>query len=418
MQQDYISQIWNRFKKAESVSFKSENEETDAINTILENLKRFKYDFEKKILEPAKSLQITPDVSTHKLGDKSNPHIRAIYRVEEAISNLEDQLKMQLADPFKEEEDETNMDLDSDTLDDMDPASDIDTTDLGGTLESAEVEESYNYYNKMHPEKNKDSDVLQLNGWNYSNGEIWDEKGVCSISYDPEQDKILVNELSDPDGVDQELIATCNSVDELDDALVNFAELSDLAPEMKERFAEYIEEQRHNAANEDISDLFPKDTEIDDEIPADDAYPTIIDDWEYLESDPEFNGNPTLLYDKGNFVVFIQKDADSSNLQPYYVNTLEDGESQEHTTADLNSLCKWLEVNELPVPTEDAKFALEGSIHEAEENKDKKDKEADCCKKLPKDMKCVKDDPSTTTLAPAMKKPTLAKIEEIKAKKK
>lgn len=414
MQQDYISQIWNRFKKVESVSFKSEDEQTDAINTILENLKRFKYDFEKKILEPARSLQITPDVSTHKLGDKSNPHIRAIYRVEEAISNLEDQLKMQLADPFKEE-DETGADAPA-VSDDMDLADDIGTTDLGGTLESAEVEESYNYYNKMHPEKNKESDVLQLNGWNYSNGEIWDEQGVCSISYDPEQDKILVNELSDPDGVDQELIATCNSVDELDDALVNFAELSELAPEMKERFAEYVEEQRHNAANEDISDLLPKEDPM--EAPAEDTYPTIVDDWEYLESDPEFNGNPTLLYDKGNFVVFIQKDADSSNPQPYYASTLDGDESQEHVTADLNSLCKWLEVNELPVPTEDAKFALEGAVHEAEEKKDKKAKEADCCKKLPKGMKCVKDDPSTTTLAPAMKKPTLAKIEEIKAKKK
>lgn len=304
--QDYVSQIFSNFRKRESAS-KHEDSHKDAAQTVLDNLKQIKYDFEKKVLEPAKDLQITPDFSD---ADKSNPHIRAIYRVMDTISDLEDQLKVQASDPFRKEEENDTVGADAPSMPDAepDPSEDIAISDGGGDIEESaqKPEDSNSYYRNMHPE----------------------EPPV------PQQ-------------------------------------------------------------------------------------PVIIDEWEYMAQDPEFLDNATLLYDKNRVVVFIQRDKDSENPQPYYANTINmDQENQEKQSASLDDICKWLEVNDLPVPTEDAKLALQGnadeSINEAKEDK----KDGKKCK-LPDGMKCVKDDPSTTTLAPAVKKPEVAKVEEPeKAKKK
>ena len=163
------------------------------------------------------------------------------------------------------------------------------------------------------------------------------------------------------------------------------------------------EEPPVEEANEDsMIDPINEEPEQDLELPSTEE-PTIIDEWEFLASDPEFNGNATLLYDKNKFVVFIQKDSDKENLQPYYASTLDAQQvSQEHETADLDSLCKWLEVNELPVPTEEAKLALKGFSSEAKEEK----------VKLPDGMKLAKDNEEISTLAPKVPEPEVAKIEE------
>lgn len=407
--QDYVSQIFSNFRKCESAP-KHEDAHTDAAQTILDNLKRIKHDFKWKVLEPAKDLQVTLDFSDHKLADKSNPHIRAIHRVMDAISDLEDQLEVQASDPFRKEEENDNVGADAPSMPDAepDPSEDIAISDGGGDIEESaqKPEDSNSYYRNMHPEKT-DDEILQLNGWNYSGNEIYDDQGVCSIVYDPDSDMIVVYELMDPDGIEQEQVATCSSVEELDDALTNFVELDEIAPEMKEAFANYIAGCRGQEVHEDA------------EEPPVPQQPVIIDEWEYMAQDPEFLDNATLLYDKNRVVVFIQRDKDSENPQPYYANTINmDQENQEKQSASLDDICKWLEVNDLPVPTEDAKLALQGNADESI-NEAKEDKKDDKKCKLPDGMKCVKDDPSTTTLAPAVKKPEVAKVEEPeKAKKK
>ena len=440
---DYVSQILDSFKsknenvkkkeskpKSESLrkSLKSEDTRSNkqAIHEILGNLKQLRQDFEEKILIPAKNLDMNPDNSFIKGGDKSNPHLRAIYRLEEAMDFLKDQLKMQLMDPIKDEEGRDDVGADaplnnSELPSTSSPAPSEPQQNLEEpTLESRvrKIEESYRYYQGMHPEI-KD-ELLQINGWTYSGNEIWDNSGICSIVYEPDEDKIFVFELLDENGVDQDLIATCDSVDELDDALTNFVELDEIAPEMKEAFAQYVENQRSHQ-NEAIEDLDFAANTIEDDVEFQE--PIIIDEWEYQANDPEYNGNPTLLYDKGGFVVFLQKDADPENEMPYLAMTagFNNGD-QSHQEATIDALCKWLEVNEYPVPTEDAKIAFSGEsfqnpdemIGESKEDKKDKEEQKDFVKKLPDGMKRVKDDPSTTTLAKVMDDPKVAKIEEPK----
>lgn len=429
---DYVSQLWTslgKMPKAESSkprarsqrSMKSESAHTDSIKTVLANLEQFRRDFQEKIAKPAAGLNINTDSSFIKGGDKQNPHIRAIYRIEEAIDNLRDQLKAQLTDPFKDEDGEdvgADAPLNGNDMAAPAPATSSDNLNTDMTLESRsrvrKVAESYKYYKSLHPDV---EELLQLNGWTYSNNEIWDDSGVCSITYEPDEDKIFVFELMDPDGVDQELVAQCDNVDELDSALTNFVELSEIAPEMKAAFAEYIEQQRSQNNEEVVMEA--EDFDAIDEPSTDvvSTEPIIIDEWEYLAQDPEFNGNPTLLYDKGEFVVFLQKDSDPENDQPFYVNALSGQENLEHVFADIDSLCTWLGVNELPVPTDDAKLAFSGAASESvNEAEDKKKNEKPKCK-LPDGMKEVKDDPAITTLAPEVEAPKVAKVEEPKNKK-
>ena len=391
---DYISCLFNSMKtksESEKVSeiktkvvkpsmktkvqeVKMEDAHSAAAAEILENLKQFKIEFDRKIMKPAMNMEVSHTSNPIKGGDKSNPHIRAIYRLEDAILHLEDQLKLQASDPFRNNQE--------------------------AAPESAEIEESNRYYQELNPEVNAEDEILHLNGWSYANGEIWDENGTCSISYKADDDTICVYELLDTDGVDQELVGTVSSVEELDTVLTNFAELDEIPTEMKVRFSEYIEQQRPEANEDTIEDSIAEEPEKD--LPTTDE-PTIIDEWEFLASDPEFNGNATLLYDKNKFVVFIQKDSDKENSQPYYTNTLDANQySQEFQTADLDSLCKWLEVNELPVPTEEAKLALKGFSSEAKEKQPK----------LPDGMKLAKDNEEISTLAPEVPKPEIGKIEE------
>lgn len=304
---DYIYQLFDSFsKKNESVEPKilsrsrilnrskilNESVQDRAIEDILENLKYIKYDFEKKVLNPAMGLSINTHSDPLKGGDRVNPHVNAIYKVEDAIAHLEKQLKFQLQDPFKDAEWE----------------------------ESSDMDESDHYYRSMHPE-------------------LSDDRGICSTSEE------------------------------------GLGDLSLDAPEV--------------------------------------PMPIIIDEWEYLASDPEFGGNPTLLYDKNSLVVFIQKDSDPESEEPYYANgLLANGENLEFVSSDLDSLCQRLSLNEFPVPTEEAKAALKGmsveSVSESEEKKEEKEK----LPKLPDGMKYAEDDQEISKVAPKVTEPKVANIEE------
>lgn len=392
---DYVSNIFDVFRvKSEAIL----KEDVSDIDNLIATLTQFQMDFEQKVMNAAGFLINNAHYDNPKLGDKDNPMLASLARIREAIEQSISYLRTLKQDPLANE-DEMGL---SNTGADIPNMPDLNVPDMSGDIGSigaGEIEESNRYYNQMNPDKVNPDEVLKLNGWNYANGEIWDDQGICSISYDKDNDCIHVTELLDPDGIEQETIADVHSVEELDNVLTQFVELDELASEMKQAFAEYVEQQRGIETDEAA------------ELPPVASEPTIIDEWEYLVNDPEFNDNSTLLYDKGNVVVFIQKDADSENSQPYYVNALSGNENTEYQTASLDDLCKWLEVNELPVPTEDAKQALKGevaeSVSEAKEDKD-------CCKKLPKGMKCAKDDPSITTLAKEVEDPKVAKIEEPK----
>ena len=406
MSRNYIELLWDSLKSRQesettktprrrSEAFESrkvshkkafENAHTDAIHEILDNLVHLEHEFKHKILIPSKKLDLAADASTHKLNDKSNPHLRAVYRLEEAIRNLRDQLNAQLSDPFLDEDNETGAQA---------PTSEVPTIpDTGSdepTMEArvVKVDESYVYYKGFHKDSANDNEVLCINGWNYANNEIWDDLGVCSIVYEPSEDKIFVFELMDPDGVEQECIATCTDVSELDDALTSFVELKEIAPEMKERFAEYIDSKRGTKSEEDEPENEPE----------------IIDEWEFMESDPEFNGNATLLYDKGSFVSFIQKDADPENPLRYYVAAagIDSEESDIFTeVATLEEACTWLEMNGFPVPSEEAKARMENPETINESSK----------------MKEVKDDQTISTVAPKVKKAKIASTKETSVKKK
>ena len=146
--------------------------------------------------------------------------------------------------------------------------------------------------------------------------------------------------------------------------------------------------------------------------------PTIIDEWEYLANDPEFDGNATLLYDKGGFVVFIQKDSDLENPQPYYVQTAGFENNRETQESDFEVLCKWLEINEYPVPTVEAKEAFLGIVESVnEEAKAKEETDYDktmkeLCKDAPKDFKCAQDDPEIGRVAKEVDDPAKGHVDK------
>jgi hypothetical protein len=374
-------------------SMKSESAHTDAIQETLDNVLKIQEEFKLSIVLPmrASDIKVNPvSDGDLKLGDKANPHLRAVTKVEEALENLVSQLKMQLSDPLPEDDETVDVTIHS--------------------TEGEEMEESDHYYRQMHPELDGVEETIQVNGWNYKNGEIWDDQGLCSISYDKDNDCIHVAELMDPDGVDQETIANVHSVDELDDVLTQFVELDELAIEIKQAFAEYIENQR-GSVNEAEDDLEDMDIEGSEEIAPE---PIIIDDWEYLASDPEYYGNPTLLYDKGDFVVFIQKDTDPEETEPYYVQvSIGNAQPQDYQSDDIENVCMWLETMEAPVPTEDAVLAfsaepkaeLEESVNEeATEEKEKI--------KLPKDFKEAPNDEEIARTAKKVESPKVSDTEE------
>lgn len=313
--QDYVSQLLNSFKSTKTEpksekkikpslkrNFRAESKEIKSAEEILENLKRMKYDFEKLVLTPARELKMN---GLGNGGDKSNPHLKAVYDVEEAFRSLEDHLKAHMADPFKDEDGEMGADAP------------LNTSDLN--TEPVQQEPAAE---PMEPE--------------------------ISLEEDSEEDS-------------------------------------------------------------------------EEDVPA--VQPTVIDEWEFLESDPEYYGNPTLLYDKGSYVVFIQKDSDPENELPYMVQTAGFGNlNKTHQDANISELCKWLEVNEYPVPTAEACDAidmalgssLEESVNESDDGKNKSDKEAtvDDYVKIPDGMKRAQDNPEITKLAPRVEDPKVAKIDE------
>lgn len=387
---DYISTIFDSFK-TKSEAYRETGEVND-LNDLIDELSSFKRDFENKIMKDAAGVLTVSADSPVKFGDKVNPVPLSLNRINDALQQTIAYCKLLKQDPLANEDD---MSLD---LPDMPDISMDVSLDASNSLEEQEIKESNYYYNKLHPEKG--DEILQLNGWNYSNGEIWDDKGVCSISYDQENGCINICELLDPDGVEQEIVATVHSVEELEDALVQFAELNELAPEMKEKFAEYIQER---PIQEDT--IAPEPDEV-----------KIIDEWEYIAEDPEFEGNSTLLYDKNSFVVFIQKDSDPENPEPYYVQTAGFEVNREHQDSDFEVLCKWLQVNEYPVPTQEAKNALLGiveSINEKAEETAYDKTMKQLCKSAPKDFKCSKDDPEIARIAKEPQKPKVGKAESI-----
>lgn len=153
----------------------------------------------------------------------------------------------------------------------------------------------------------------------------------------------------------------------------------------------------------------------EDNMPSDSSEVRIIDEWEYLKNDPEFDGNSTLLYDKGSFVVFIQKDSDLENPAPYYVQTAGFELNQEHQESDFETLCKWLEVNEYPVPTQEAKDVFLGiveSINEKAEETSHDKAMKELCKSAPKDFKCAKDDPEIGRVAKKVDDPAKGHVDK------
>lgn len=399
---DYVSNIFDVFRtKMESVSKNEAAIATENPAALVTELKKLHNDVE-VLISGVDFGSVQTSVENPKLGDKANPLFSALSKIRDDIETAISYARVIGSDPMPNEDE---MGLGSTGADapvnpELEPA----PVDAGAQNTELELEESDNYYRQMNPDKVQD-EVLKLNGWNYANGEIWDDQGVCSICYEPEKDCICVSELMDPDGIDQEVIAEICSIDELDAVLTQFVELDEIAPEMKQAFAEHVEQQR-GSVNEAV------------EEPPVAQKPTIIDDWEYMAADPEFNNNPTLLYDKGDFVVFIQKDLDPENKIPYYVNALDHGDNFEHEAGTIDELCKWLEVENLPVPTEDAKLAIKGSNESVNESKEEEKQPKDYCEKLPDGMKRVKDDPSITTLAKDLEDPKVAKVEEPKKNKK
>lgn len=389
----------------------SKNESPESVienpTALIQELRRL-YDQVDVLISNAGFIPVQPAIEDPKLGDRSNPLLGSLAKIRDDIGTAISYAGVIGSDPMPNEDEMGTGNTGADAP--VNPELQSAPTDAGAQNTEVELEESDNYYRQMNPDKVQD-EILNLNGWNYSKGEIWDDQGVCSICYDPEKDCICVSELMDPDGIDQEVIAEVNSVEELDTALTQFVELDEIASEMKQAFAEYIEQQR-GTANEAV-----EDQSIMEEPPvAQEA--TIIDDWEYMAQDPEFNNNPTLLYDKGDFVVFIQRDSDPENKIPYYVNALDHGDNFEHEAGTIDELCKWLEVENLPVPTEDAKLAIKGLNESVNESKEEEKQPKDYCKKLPDGMKRVKDDPSITTLAKDLEDPKVAKVEEPKKNKK
>ena len=153
------------------------------------------------------------------------------------------------------------------------------------------------------------------------------------------------------------------------------------------------------------------------ETDAPDA-PKVIDGWEFLAADPAYEGNATLLYDNGEYTVFVQKDAEP-NETPYLCMTQNAaGQEQQYTAADMNSICAWLESVEMPAPSEDAKAALVGYSHESSE-KDKKPQQppkpldvCNCDKKLSKEFKLSKDSPEIARTAPKVKEPVVSNVDK------
>lgn len=296
MSRNYIELLWDSLKSQhesvkenkkqskykvlresqKSINKKSENEvsesaHSDAIKEILKNLEQFKQDFEIKILMPSRKMTVNPDASAHKLNDKSNPHLMAVYRLEEAIHYLEEQLNTQLSDPFLDEDNET-----------------------GAQAPMAEIPQ----------------------------------------------------------------IPDTGSEDAPVDSLEETMEEDEEFPEQEEQ---------------------------------------IIDEWVFIEEDPDYNGNATLLYDKDSFVTFIQKDADTSNPKRYLAmaSSSDDIESDvvEMDAATLEELCSWLEMNGFAFPTDEVKDLM-------------KDEE-----ELNESMKLAKDDPAISTVAKEVEKAKVGSAE-------
>ena len=149
------------------------------------------------------------------------------------------------------------------------------------------------------------------------------------------------------------------------------------------------------------------------EASEDPVHPEIIDGWEYLASDEEYDGNSTLLRQVDNQIVFIQKDAEPEAEIRYLAMTTQAGEDpEEYFSNSLEDLCKWLEMNELPVPTEHVKNAFSGVQEAEEKSSEYAEVMKDLNKKAPKEFKGVEEDPTISTLAEKPEDPEVAEIEE------
>lgn len=280
---NYISMLFESMKPVNEEVPETVESPTSALEQILEELKALQETFQVKVMEPAKDLIIQIEDED---APESNQHLRALYRVEESMSDAVKMLETFSSDPIKEEDMNIDASVDS---------------NLDLTMPSA---------NSMEPSM---------------------------------------------DGVNLD------------------------SPDMTE----------------------------------DSVHPEIIDGWEYLVSDPEYDGNATLLRDIQDQIVFIQKDADPEAEVKYLVMaTMFSEPEKEYMSNSFDEICKWLELNEFAVPTEHVKNAFMGISESEKLSSDYTEVMKDLNKKAPKEFKGVEEDLTISTLAEKPEDPEVAEIEE------
>lgn len=280
---NYISMLFESMKPINEEVPETVESPTSALEQILEELKALQETFQIKVMEPARDLMIQIEDED---APESNQHLRALYRVEESMSDAVKMLETFSSDPIKEEDMNIDASVDS---------------NLDLTMPSA---------NSMEP-------------------------SMDSVNLD--------------------------------------------SPDMTEET----------------------------------VHPEIIDGWEYLASDKEYDGNPTLLRQVDNQIVFIQKDTEPEAEIRYLAMTTQAGEDpEEYFSNSLEDLCKWLEMNELPVPTEHVKNAFSGVQEAEEKSSEYTEVMKDLNKKAPKEFKGVEEDLTISTLAEKPEDPEVAEIEE------
>lgn len=402
---NYISKLFQVFES--NMNLDMDNNQ-DPASELLSKLKSFKAQFRQEIMPAAKDLLLTSVVTPD--GDETNPHIRAIYQLDDAIANLENQLKMQTMDPLPAANMDDMMIPDDtvETLEDPMGGSDIsvDAGIIGMDPSGLETFEDGLVEDEM---------VLQQLDWSEQPSEDDTVKIIRG-----EAEGLSVYIAHDADGNYAVDIACTGDSD-----ACGFIESNEWA-----EIQGFLSDKGIAVADEEIKELLDisilEDTSLvqsDLEDPQimgvqsleDAEEAQMFGDWEYHAYDTQYEGASTLLYDSElRTVLIIKNDAEEESKYVVYGTSDFGAPALEYVTSNIEDVVAWLDLNDLPSPTQDALAALDGniideldpevnieeSVSEAKESKDAKDDDKKVeLPKLPEDLKYVEDDPSISTVA-------------------